>query len=100
MRGDILTVGLAFAALDGPVVITVIVDRAVSVEQKPVLAVLEREATVGAQEEGPAVLGVSVSVNSVRVGTRRGAEQGGSLGCGPRKSINGLTTTSSLRPVF
>lgn len=70
----ILTVGLAFAALDGPVVITVVVDRAVSVEEKPVLAILERKTTVGAKEEGTAVLGVGVSMNSVRIGARRGTE--------------------------
>lgn len=36
----ILTVDLAIAAIDSPIIIAVIVDRAVSVKQKSVLAIL------------------------------------------------------------
>lgn len=74
MQSDVLTVVLAIAAIDGPVVITVVVDRTVSVEQKPVLAVLECESTVGAKEEGPTVLRVGVSMNSVKIGARRSTD--------------------------
>lgn len=93
---DILTVDLAMAALDSPVVITVVVDRAVSVEEQSVLAVLERETAVGAKKEGSAVLRVGVSMDPIRVGARRGTEQGGSLGCEERRSTKRRTKTMGL----
>lgn len=67
-------VGLAIAAIDGPIIIAMIMNGTVSVKQKSVLAVFESQRAVRAQEEGPAIFRVSVSMNPVRIGAWRGIE--------------------------
>lgn len=67
----VLTVGLAIATIDSPIIIAMIMDVTVSVKQKSVLAVFEGQRAVCAQEEGPAVFGVSVSVDTIRIGAWR-----------------------------
>lgn len=68
----VLTVSLAIAAIDGPIIIAMIMDSTVSVKQKSVLAIFEGQRAVRAQEEGPTVLRVSVSMDPIRIGTWRG----------------------------
>ena len=59
-------------AIDSPIIIAMIMDGTVSVKQKSILAVFEGQSAVRAQEEGPAVFRVSVSMNSVRIRAWRG----------------------------
>lgn len=70
----VLTVGLAIAAIDGPIIIAMIMNGTVSVKQKSVLAVFESQRAVRAQKEGPAIFRVSVSMYPVRIGAWRGIE--------------------------
>uniref|UniRef100_A0A182V9U5 Uncharacterized protein n=1 Tax=Anopheles merus TaxID=30066 RepID=A0A182V9U5_ANOME len=57
-QGRLVRGELAVTAVDRPVVVAVVVDRTLAVEQQPVLARLERERTVGAEEELVAVVRV------------------------------------------
>jgi len=70
----VLTVSLAMAAIDGPIIIAMIMDSTMSVKQKSVFAVFETQRTVCTQEECSTIFRVSVSMNSVRIGTWRGIE--------------------------
>lgn len=71
---NILTVGFAIAAIDGPIIIAMIMDCTVSIEQKSVLTVFEGQSAVRAQEESPAVLRMSVSMDPVGIGAWRSIE--------------------------
>lgn len=59
------------AAIDGPIIIAMIMDCTMPVEQKSILAVFEGQRAVRAQEEGSAVFGVSISVDTIRIGAWR-----------------------------
>lgn len=56
-----------FATVDGPVIVAMVMNCALSVEQQTILAVLECQSSIGAQEELVAVLWMGVSEHAVRV---------------------------------
>lgn len=64
-----LTVSGAMTAVDGPVVVAVVVYGSLAVEQQSVLASLKGQGAVCAQEEGVAVRGMSVGEYSIRIRT-------------------------------
>lgn len=67
----------AFATVDGPVVVAVIVHGALAVEEQSVLARLQRQRAVGAQEELVTVLRVSVRLDAVLLGALGRRQCGG-----------------------
>jgi hypothetical protein len=66
-----LTLSLPGSAVDGPVVIAVLVDVALSVEEESIFAVLEAERAVGALEEVVAQLRVGVGLHAMLFGAVR-----------------------------
>lgn len=60
-------VSLAIATVDGPVIVAVAVDGSMAVEEETVLAVLEGQGAVRAEEEGIAILRMSVRVHAVGI---------------------------------
>ena len=70
---------MALAAVDGPVVVAMIMHGALAVEEQSVLAGLQAQGAVGAEEEGVAVLGVGVGVHAVRIRAAGRAQQRRSL---------------------
>jgi hypothetical protein len=69
--GKMLTLSLPGSAVDGPVVIAVLVDVALSVEEESIFAVLEGERAVGALEEVVAQLRVGVGLHAMLFGAVR-----------------------------
>lgn len=86
--GKKLTVSLPGSAVDGPVVIAVLVDVALSVEEESIFAVLEGESAVGALEEVVAQLRVGVGLHAIRLGAVR---SGSSKHCTKNKHQNSLS---------
>jgi hypothetical protein len=69
--GKMLTLSLPGSAVDGPVVIAMLVDVALSVEEESIFAVLEGERAVGALEEVVAQLRVGVGLHAMLLGAVR-----------------------------
>lgn len=65
-------------AVDRPVVVAVIVDRAFAVEEQTVLARLQGQGAIGAEEELITVLGVGVGLHAILLGA---------FGCANSQSI-------------
>lgn len=72
-RSEILTIKLAFSAIDGPVVVAVVVDGALAVEQQAVLAVLLGQGAVGAEEEVVAEVRMGIGLLAMLLGTLAGS---------------------------
>lgn len=64
---------LARTAVDGPVVVAVVMDGTLSVKQQTVFARLQRQRSVGAQEELVTVVGMQVGLLAVRLRALRNA---------------------------
>lgn len=67
-----------------PVVVAVIVNIAVTIEEKSILALLKGQCAIGTEEEAGAVVGVRICMDSVGVGTCGGTEN---CDCGSWKGI-------------
>lgn len=59
-----LTIKFTLSTLDRPIVVAVIVNSAFSIEQQSVFACLQRQCTIGAQEELIAMFWMSISLNA------------------------------------
>lgn len=75
-----LTIPLATLAVHRPVVVAVVVHRALAVEEQPVLAGLQGQGAVGAEEELVAVLRVGVGLDAVLLGAL-GCAHGQGMSC-------------------
>lgn len=64
---------LAFSAIDSPVVVAMIMNAALSIEQQSILAGLQRQGSVRAEEEVIAVLWMGISLLAILFGTLAGS---------------------------
>lgn len=74
--------------MDGPVIVAMVVYGAMAIEKQSVLAVLQAQGAVRAEEEGVTVLGVSVRVDPMGVGAKWRAQQGGCFDYQPKRKQN------------
>jgi len=57
------------SAIDGPIVVAMIVDRSFAIEQQSVLACLQRQSSIGTEEEEMTILGMSIGLLAVLLWT-------------------------------
>lgn len=81
------------AALDRPIVVAVIVHRSFAVEQQAVLALLQRQRAVGAEEELVTVLGVTVRLDAMLL---RAFGDRGAVGWKEKRNTDGIIRKSVL----
>lgn len=64
--------------MHGPVIVAVIVHRAMAVEEEAILAVFEGQGAICTQEERTAIFRVRIGLNSPGLWARRCTKEGGS----------------------